>query len=157
MGRERTPENRDMLIAEVTKYAGTDLLCYRAEFPRALNALQAQRWDEWLEWARGQGIDLKTGEGVMAVEQDPAALDATEKMAAKFEDLELTLLAHLNAVYGSAILALAVMQRALDANAAYDLSRLDFDFQLEHWGQDDEAQEHAELTRTEVIALSKLL
>ena len=154
---ERTPENRDMLIAEVTKYAGTDLLCYRAEFPRALNALQAQRWDEWLEWARGQGIDLKTGEGVMAVEQDPAALKATEKMATKFEDLELTLLAHLNAVYGSAILALAVMQRALDANAAYDLSRLDFDFQLEHWGQDDEALEHAELTRTEVIALSKLL
>lgn len=154
---ERTPENRDMLIAEVRKYAGTDLLCYRAEFPRALNEHQAQGWDKWLDWARQCGIDLKTGEGVMAVAQETAALDAVADLAAEFEDLELTLLAHLNAVYGSAILALAVMKGALDANAAYDLSRLDFDFQLEHWGQDEEAAELSELTRTEVIALSKLL
>ena len=154
---ERTPENRQMLIAEVRKYAGTDLLCYRADFPRALNAHQAKCWDKWLDWAREQEIDLKVGEGVMAIEQDVAALDATSQLASTFEDLELTLLAHLNAVYGSAVLALAVMMGALDANAAYDLSRLDFDFQLEHWGQDEEAKELAELTRTEVIALSKLL
>lgn len=154
---ERTPENREMLIAEVRKYAGTDLLCYRADFPRALNELQAQRWDRWLDWARQNNIDLKTAEGVMAVEQDPAALDAVAKLTTSFEDLELTLLAHLNAVYGSAVLALAVMRGALDAQAAYDLSRLDFDFQLEHWGQDAEASELAELTRTEVIALSKLI
>ena len=154
---ERTPENREALIAEVRKYAGTDLLCYRADFPRALNALQATRWDEWLKWARGHGIDLKTGEGVMAIAQDEAALDATAQMARSFPDLDLTLLAHLNAVYGSAVLALAVMKRALEAEAAYDLSRLDFDFQLEHWGEDEEAKELAELTRTEIAALSQLL
>jgi len=154
---ERTPENRDMLIAELRKYAGTDLLCYRAKFPRALNDKQAENWDSWLEWARQYGIDLITGEGVMAVEQDDRALEAAAKMAAEYDDLELTLLAHLNAVYGSAILALAVMKRAIGAEAAYDLSRLDFDFQLEHWGEDEEARELAETTRVEIIALSKLL
>ena len=154
---ERTPENRDMLIAEVKKYAGTDLLCYRSEFPQSLAELQAGKWDVWLEWARGQGIDLKTRQGIVALEQDKSALKRVSEMAAEFDDLGLTLLAHLNAVYGSAILALAVMKGALSAEKAYELSRLDFDYQAEHWGQDDEAIELAELTRTEVIALSKLL
>lgn len=154
---ERTPENRGMLVAELRKYAGTDLLCYRAKFPRALNEKQADSWDKWLEWARQYGIDLKTGEGVMAIDQDEASLDAAANMAAEFDDFDLTLLCHLNAVYGSAILALAVMNRALGAEAAYDLSRLDFDFQLKNWGEDEEARELAELTRTEIIALSKLL
>ncbi len=154
---ERTPENREGLIAEVRKYAATDLLCYRADFPRALNAKQAQNWDKWLDWARGLGIDLQTGEGVMAITQDESALEAVAKMAAQFDDLDLTLLAHLNAVYGSAILALAVMKGALGAEAAYTLSRLDFDFQLEHWGDDEEARELDELTRTEIIALSRLI
>lgn len=154
---ERTPENREAIVAEVRKYAGTDLLCYRAVFPRALNALQAERWDEWLSWARGQGIDLKTGEGVMSIQQDEAALDGVSNMAASFDDLELTVLGHLNAVYGSAILALAVLKRALSALKAYEISQLDFDFQLENWGQDDEAKALAQATRTEVAALSKLI
>ncbi len=154
---ERTPENRDLLIAEVTKYAATDLLCYRSEFPQSLAALQAQKWDEWLNWAREQGIDLKTQQGIVALEQDKNALEKVSKIAAEFDDLGLTLLAHLNAVYGSAILALAVMKGALLAEAAYELSRLDFDYQAEHWGQDEEAIKLAELTRVEVIALAKLL
>lgn len=154
---ERTPENREMLIAEVKKYASTDLLCYRAVFPRALNERQAQLWDKWLEWAREQGVDLKTAEGVMAIDQDENALQRVAQMAADFDDLHLTLLAHLNAVYGSAVLALAVMRGALKADKAYDLSRLDFEFQLEHWGQDEEASELSEATRDDVIALSKLL
>ena len=154
---ERTPENRDMLVAEVTKYAGTDLLCYRSEFPQSLALLQSEKWNEWLDWAREQGVDLKTRQGIVALEQDKKALKRVSEISAGFDDLGLTLLAHLNAVYGSAILALAVMKGALLAETAYELSRLDFDYQAEHWGQDDEAIELAQLTRVEVIALSKLL
>ena len=154
---ERTPENRDALIAEVQKYAGTDLLCYRTEFPRVLAERQAAAWDDWLEWARGIGIELKTAIGINAVEQPSEALESVGKIASKFDDLKLTLLAHLNAVYGSAILALAVVKGVLSAQKAYDLSRLDFEFQAERWGEDEEARELSEVTRTEVIALSKLL
>ena len=154
---ERTPENRNVLIAEVTKYAGTDLLCYRSEFPQSLALLQSQNWDKWLDWAREQGIDLKTRQGIVALEQDEKALKKVSEITAGFDDLNLTLLAHINAIYGSAILALAVMKGALLAETAYELSRLDFNYQAEHWGQDDEADQLAELTRVEVIALSKLL
>jgi chaperone required for assembly of F1-ATPase len=154
---ERTPENRDALIAEVKKYAGTDLLCYRTEFPRVLAERQAAAWDDWLEWAHGIGIELKTAIGINAVEQPPEALESVGNIASKFDDLKLTLLAHLNAVYGSAILALAVVKGELPADKAYDLSRLDFEFQAERWGEDEEARELSKVTRTEVIALSKLL
>ncbi len=154
---ERTPENREALIAEVRKYAGTDLLCYRTEFPRVLAERQAKAWDVWLDWARGLGIDLKTAIGIKAVEQDGDALDALAKISGEFDDLKLTLLAHLNAVYGSAVLALAVLKGELSAEGAYDLSRVDFEFQAERWGEDEEARELSCTTRTEVIALSKLL
>jgi len=154
---ERTPENRDALIAEVQKYAGTDLLCYRTEFPHGLAERQAAAWDSWLDWARGLGIDLEAVIGINAVEQPSEALRAVAKFAGEFDDLKLTLLAHLNAVYGSAILALAVVKGELPADKAYDLSRIDFEFQAERWGEDEEARELSEVTRNEVIALSKLL
>lgn len=154
---ERTPENREMIVVEVAKYAGTDLLCYRSKYPQVLAERQAENWDVWLEWARTKGIDLQTVQGVTALEQDTDALNEAAKLANQFEDLELTLLGHLNTVYGSAILALAVMHKALTAEEAYDVSRVDFEFQAENWGEDEEARALSMLTRVEVLALSKLI
>jgi chaperone required for assembly of F1-ATPase len=54
-------------------------------------------------------------------------------------------------------LALAVLSREISAEQAYSLSRIDFDYQADQWGQDEEAQELAEAARVEVAALSKLL
>ena len=48
------PARRPDAIAEAAGYAGTDLLCYRAEHPAELVARQARAWQPWLDWAERQ-------------------------------------------------------------------------------------------------------
>lgn len=154
---ERTPDNRAAIVAELVKYAGTDLLCYRAEEPVELRRAQDEAWDKWLEWARAQGVELRAVTGVMAIKQNQTSLDKLAEIAEQMSDLQLTLLGHFNAVYGSAVLALAVMRGALAAEQAWDISRIDAQFQIERWGEDEEAAEIAANTRAEIIELAKLI
>lgn len=153
---ERTPVMREALVAEARRYAGTDLLCYRADNSRVLAEQQEAAWGPWLSWAAEQGIALRITAGLIAVDQDAAALDAVAARAAAMDDLSLTLYVHLTAVFGSAILALAVIDGALDAGEAFDLSRLDARFQAQMWGEDEQAADIAAATRKETITLAQL-
>ena len=154
---EQTPERRQDLIAEARRYAETDLLCYRAPQPRMLKERQAEAWDEWREWGAAQGVDLKTTESLNAISQEEASLRAVETYAASLADLQLTLFVHLIAVYGSVILAMAVMQTELSGVAAFDLSRVDAVYQIELWGEDEEQAEITADLRNETQVLSEIL
>ena len=98
-----------------------------------------------------------TGLTVIAIEQDQTSLDKVAQYAASHNHLELTLFVHLIAVFGSAILAMAVMEKHISGQEAFELSRLDNLYQIEHWGEDEEAVETAANLETEVIALCKIL
>ena len=154
---EQTPTRRDDLIAEARRYAGTDLLCYRAENPSDLTARQEAQWGPLLDWAAGLGIKLKSVRGIMAVTQDEAALDAMADQARALGDVDLTLLVHFISVFGSAVLGLAVMKGRLTAAQALDLSRLDELYQIEQWGEDEEAAERTAFIRRETLALAQLI
>lgn len=154
---ERTPQNRAALIEEAGKYAGTDLLSYRSE-DRPLFDRQKVQWDPVMEWAEAQhGIKLETTVGIMAIDQAPAAIKNIENYAGNLGHINLTLMVHFTAVYGSAVLALGVMDRHLSAKQALDLSRLDEIFQIERWGQDEEAEERTNAIYVETRALARLL
>ena len=154
---EQTPTRRDDLIAEARRYSGTDLLCYRAENPSDLTARQEAQWGPLLDWAAGLGIKLKSVRGIMAVTQDEAALDAMADQARALGDVDLTLLVHFISVFGSAVLGLAVMKGRLTAAQALDLSRLDELYQIEQWGEDEEAAERTAFIRRETLALAQLI
>ena len=74
IGRE--PEVR----ADILKYAGSDLLCYRAEGPASLVQRQAAAWDRVLAWAREVfNARLVLTAGVMPVAQPDHALGASPR------------------------------------------------------------------------------
>ena len=154
---EQTPENRAALIAEARKYAGTDVLCYREGEVRLFAEEQALKWDPILDWAAEQGVTLKITDSLMAIEQDDAALDAVADFARGLDNMHLTLFVHFVAVFGSAVLAMAVLKGYLTGEAAFDLSRLDELWQIKYWGEDEEAKERIDGIRTEINALYKLL
>jgi len=154
---EQTPTRRDDLIAEARRYAGTDLLCYRAVNPSDLTARQAAQWEPLLDWAAEFGVKLKSVTGIIAIEQDAAALDAMAEQARALGNVDLTLLVHFISVFGSAVLGLAVMKGHLSAAQALDLSRLDELYQIEQWGEDEEAAERTEFIKRETLALSELI
>jgi len=154
---ERTPENRSDLIAEARKYAGTDLLCYREGKMRLHKEHQAERWDPVLAWAAGQGMSLKTTDSFIAISQDEKVLDKVVDYAQQLDNLALTLFVHLLAVYGSMVLAMAVMEKKFSGEEAFELSRLDELWQIRYWGEDEEAKKRTNNIRNEINALCALI
>jgi len=150
---ENVAERRTDLIVEARTYAGTDLLSYRAPEPADFVARQADAWNPWLDWAATRGIHLQTTTAIRAIDQDPGSLDAVAEYAHGLSDFALTLFAHLVAVTGSAVLAMAVMDEALEPGNAFDLSRIDEVYRAEIWGvdEDDEAVRLALRAETEIL------
>ncbi len=154
---EQTPHNRARVIQEGCNYARSDLLCYHAEGPDSLSQRQEALWGPWIGWAKEQEIDLKVTKGIIAVAQDEGSITALKTRLEMMDDLDLTLCVHFTAVFGSAVLGLAVMAREITAIKAFDLSRLDAIWQSEKWGVDEEAQKLADNLRAEVSALSEFI
>ena len=130
----------DETAAAFAAYGMSDLLCYRAENPQRLVDQQAAAWDPILDWARSRlDMSFETTQGVLPIAQ-PKDNETRLVAIAGTDAFRLTGLAHMAALLGSAILALAVDMRHIDADAAYQLSLLDDLFQIEEWGSDDEAE-----------------
>lgn len=135
-----TPQRAEV-VAHLAGYGGTDLLCYRAEAPDDLVARQAAAWDPWLDWLdSAHGARLTTARGVMPVDQDPATLAKLGAEVEKLTVFELASFHDLVALPGSLVLALAVTSGGADPAELWELSRVDERWQIEQWGQDDEAE-----------------
>lgn len=123
------------LIAE---YGGSDLLCYRAEWPEALVSAQNDGWNPMLDWARETlNVNLKQGPGIVPVTQDIDALARLSAMVHRFDAFELAAVHDLVSISGSLILGLAVTQGHLTPDSAWVLSRIDEDWQESEWGEDE--------------------
>lgn len=145
-------------VAEVTRYASTDQLCFRAPEPSDLVAAQAAAWDPMLDWAKRElGVELRSGTGVLPIDQDAAALQAVHARAAALDVWRLTALAHATAVCSSAVLGLALLEGELGGEEIFALSIVDEAYQAAHWGQDEDATKRLDLLKTELIAAERLL
>lgn len=151
---DRGEAARAGLAKEVARYASTDLLSYPAEQPQTLVDRQAAAWGPWRAWAAETlGAPLVTAGDAVHMAQPPETLRRIEAAAAALDDFSLTGLVFAAALYGSAVLALAVQRGALDAAQAFELSRLEEAFQAEQWGLDSEAEARIERLRTEAATI----
>lgn len=134
----------DMLCA----YGETDLLCYRAASPQSLTHRQAEAWDPLLDWlAETYGVRLKTGEGVMYFEQEPDAIAPLRSAVAKFNPYELTGFHDLVSLSGSLVIGLAATHKCYSAEDLWKFSRIDEEWQIEQWGDDEEAREASDIKK----------
>lgn len=147
-----------ILVDELTAYGRADLLCYRATHPRDLAERQALHWQPWLDWAASRhGITLAVTEGVLPIEQPRDALYRLHALLAGQDIWRLAALRALVPALGSVILALALSEGSLDAGSAFNLAWLDEGFQVERWGDDDEARQRRENIIREIEAAAQFL
>jgi chaperone required for assembly of F1-ATPase len=127
--------------ADIVRYAGSDLLCYRAEEPDTLVARQAYDFDPVLRWAAEQlGARFNVTAGIVHVAQPAEALAAIGAALDAYDDPgALAALSVMTTLSGSALLALAVACGFLSAEAAWRAAHIEEDFQAERWGADREA------------------
>ena len=155
---DRTSGERDKIIAEIANYAGTDLVCYRAEQPPALAARQEAAWQPLIAWAAGRyDAGLAVTAGIVPAPQSPASLKAFAGVVGAFDDFRLTALQALTGACGSLVIALALTEGRLDAQSAFDVSQLDETFQIEAWGEDAEAMRRRTLLAEDIEAAARFL
>jgi len=125
------------VAAEVAKYLGSDLVCYRADTPAGLVTRQAQAWDPVLAWAReALGARFVQVQGVMYAEQPGEAL-AAARAAIPTDAWRLGAVSSITTLTGSALLALALDADAIETDAAWAAAHVDEDWQMEQWGRDE--------------------
>ncbi|MBM3485788.1 MAG: ATPase [Alphaproteobacteria bacterium] len=155
---DRVPAERGAVVAEIAGYGRSDLLCYRAEEPDALVARQAGEWDPLLDWlADRYGARLAVTRGILPVEQPTGALNAVLAAIAACDDFILTGLHATTSATGSVVIALAVLEARLDAEAASALSLLDERFQAERWGDDAAAAARRARLRADIAAGARFM
>jgi len=125
--------------AEVARYAGTDLVCYRAGHPPELAHRQHAAWQPLIDWARMRyDAALEVTIGVVPVAQPVASLRAFAAAVGGYPPLELAALHLATAACGSLVVALALVEGRLDAEQAFAAAQLDETFEIELWGEDAE-------------------
>jgi chaperone required for assembly of F1-ATPase len=140
------------------RFAEADLACYRAEGPQALVARQAERWDALLGWARRRyDVDFATTSGLMHVAQPPATVERLAHAVAALDPFRLAGLSPMVTTGGSLVAALAVLEKAITPQQAWDAVSLDEQWQLEQWGADAEAKTAIENRRRDFLAGARFL
>jgi chaperone required for assembly of F1-ATPase len=133
--------HEDAVIYDILGYAGSDLVCYRAEGPEQLVVLQAKHWEPIVAWATSDlEATMELAQGVMPVGQPQASLDAIKRRLESFDPFSLTALHVMTRLTGSALLALAVARGRLSPEEAWGAAHVDEDWQISQWGEDDEAR-----------------
>lgn len=143
--------------ADIVKYAGSDLLCYRAESPTELVAAQAAAWDPVLDWAREYlGADFAVGTGLMPVAQTAASRTAVEAAVAPFASFPLASAHVMTTLLGSVVLMLATEAGRLTPEEAWKAAHVDEDWQATKWGADADAARRQESRKIEFLAAVRL-
>lgn len=153
-GEEQVPVLRD----EIVKYAGNDLLLYRADSPRELVADQERLWDDALvRVARHFGVSFQPTIGIIHQPQPDTTLAQLAEVVADESLLPMAALVSMTGLTGSALLSLALRHSLLDAEQAWVAAHVDEDHNIRLWGEVTEAVERRAKRRAEYDAAVAVL
>lgn len=142
----------------LARYAGADLLCYRADHPTELTALQGETWDPPLDWARSRyDVDFVVTAGITHVDQPAETVKRLAAAVSARDAFHLAGLSPLVTLSGSLVLALALAEGEMTEEYCWQAAELDQLWQAEQWGEDDLAITAREDKRRDFRAAARFL
>lgn len=155
---DRVGEHRAAIAQEVLDYANSDLVCYRTDRPPQLVAYQATAWDPIVDWARtALDAPFEVTDGILHRPQPEAALAAFAAAVQPLSDFELAAFHSIMTLTGSALIAMMLARQATTPDAAWTAAHVDEDYQVEHWGEDAEAQARRAARHAEFMACCRFM
>lgn len=128
---------RESFAAGVSRYAQSDLLCYRADGPATLVARQATVWDPLLDWAQARyDVAFVVTHGIIPVPQPDETLIRLHAAVAAVDPFTLVGLSTLVTLSGSLVCGLAAVEGGHDLTDLWRAAELDEAWQAEQWGED---------------------
>ena len=154
---EAGEERLAALRAEIVKYAGTDLLLYRADTPRELVAEQERVWDAILvQLARHFDVSFQPTIGIMHQEQPQATLQRLQQAVADVGLIESVALVSITGITGSGLLTIGWRENLLEAEAVWTAAHVDEDHNIRLWGEIEEITERRIKRRRDFDAAVKV-
>jgi chaperone required for assembly of F1-ATPase len=155
---DQMPERRPAALEVLLGYAGTDLLCYRAGEPEDLVRCQQAAWQPLLDWLEARrGVRLRVVQGVLPEPQPDEAVQEIARQLEALPDWPLVALHALATALGSLVLAFALMDGRIDAEAAVAAALHDELYTALRWGTlPEQERRHGEL-RLQVEAATRFL
>ena len=146
------------VVADIAKYAGSDLTCYRAGEPERLARAQDTAWRPVLDWAKEtHGARFNLAEGVIHVAQPEEAVAAVRRAVERIDSpFALAALHVMTTLTGSVLIALAHASGAIDVDQAWAAAHVDEVFQESLWGEDYEAMERRKRREGDFRAASEV-
>ncbi|KKB77918.1 hypothetical protein VW35_12270 [Devosia soli] len=145
-GEEQAPAFR----AEIGKFAGNDLLLYRADTPQELVDDQERHWDGALvKLARHFDVAFQPTIGIIHQAQPVSTLQRLDAALEGQGLLSLTALVSITGITGSGLLAIALLHQLLTSDEVWTAAHVDEDHQIRLWGEDEEAMERRGKRRVE--------
>jgi chaperone required for assembly of F1-ATPase len=155
---DRVRQDRPRITSEVLEYAGSDLVCYRAGQPEALVERHAKSLDPIIDWALTElDAPFAVTTGIIHVAQPEAALRAHEAALSALNEFELSAYFSIMTLTGSALIAMMLARSAIIPEAAWIAAHVDEDYQIEQWGQDEEAHARRAARYREFMACCKFM
>ena len=143
---DKVIEQFEEVSSLVGNYGDTDLLYYRADSPAELQTRQQASWDPIIDWAEKTfEVIINCGTGIFYIPQNKELIYKLSREISKLSPFQLTGLYDIVSITGSLILGLATINGRLSAEEAFNLSRMDELWQIEHWGADEEAKAVSDL------------
>ena len=151
-------DDRAAVADDLLRYAGSDLVCYRAGAPERLVEAQSRAWDPVLAWARDElGARFTLSQGVTFVAQPETAIAAARRAVDAVTDpFQLAALHVMTTLTGSILLALATARAVLTPEAAWAAAHADEIFQESIWGEDAEAAERRRFRQVDFEAAARM-
>jgi chaperone required for assembly of F1-ATPase len=155
---DRVEPERRAFAGGLARYAEADLACYRSDWPPELVGRQAAKWDDLLAWARRRyDVDFSTTSGILHVPQPQATIEQLDHAVAALDPFRLAGLSPLVTIGGSLLAGLAVLEKAMTPEAAWEAVSVDERWQLDQWGADAEAETALENRRRDFMAAAWFL
>lgn len=149
---------REAMLDEIVSYMGNDFICYPASHPERLVERQKQHWQPVLDWA-GEllGGKFVQASGILAVEQSPALGENLRKIWSDLDIFQLGAVHSLMTLTGSALLPLAYWKGYLSRDAMWAAAMVDEDWNVEMWGEDEEATKRRVYRRADCDAAGSII
>ncbi|XP_065098898.1 ATP synthase mitochondrial F1 complex assembly factor 2 [Paramisgurnus dabryanus] len=138
-----TQRTKHQIISAALKFLDTDTICYRVEEPPALVELQKNEWDPVLNWIEQRyNVVIGSSSNIMGPQIPQETKEIFHQHLNSYSFWSLTGLEYVIAQLKSLVLSFGVIDRHLTVEHAVLLSRLEEEFQIQHWGNVEWAHDY---------------
>jgi chaperone required for assembly of F1-ATPase len=128
---------RDDILNKMYSYMETDSICYRSDRHPKLTVIQQKELNPIIEWMKEKfDVHMMVTKGIMPIPQFPDSIDNLKNILQGYDNHKLTIAYLAASTCSSVVLAIALLEKRINAKEAFDLSNLDETFNMENWGMD---------------------